>query len=288
VPDWIARRLYASLGAVDAADVLRELNTPAESIIRWNPLGGDRHLLEERLPAGARRCDPPFDDAYRLDGPFALEDSEIWHEGRAMAQSRASMLPVLALDPQPGERILDLCAAPGAKSMFLASRVGDSGHVTSVELHAARAEGLRELATRMHATLTVVSGDAREVALEGPYDAVLVDPPCSGLGVLGTRPDARWRRREESVEALQVLQGGLLSRALQEVRPGGRVVYSTCTLLPEENELVIGASGADLMDLRHVAPDLAHPELIGALRTLPGRDGTDGFFVAGLRPTTTG
>lgn len=126
------------------------------------------------------------------------------------------------------------------------------------------------------------------VALEGGFDAVLVDPPCTGLGVLSSRPDARWRRREESLEPLTRLQGGLLDRALALVRPGGRVVYSTCTLIAPENEDVVRASGARVDDLTVDYPELAHPRLPGALLTLPHRHGTDGFFIARLRPREGG
>jgi 16S rRNA (cytosine967-C5)-methyltransferase len=135
--------------------------------------------------------------------------------------------------------------------------------------------------------VTVVEGDARTVPLDGPFDAVLVDPPCTGLGVLSARPDARWRRREEAIAPLVELQTALLERALASVRPGGRVVYSVCTLLPEEGEQVVAgavAGGAVLDDLRPLLPQAAHPGLTGALMTLPHRDRTDGFLIARLTP----
>jgi 16S rRNA (cytosine967-C5)-methyltransferase len=135
----------------------------------------------------------------------------------------------------------------------------------------------------MGAVVEVVEGDALTVPLDDGWDAVLVDPPCTGLGVLSSRPDARWRRREESLEPLVELQTGLLSRALRLVRPGGRVVYSTCTLIREENEDVVEAAGGRLEDLAGRWPALAHPRMAGALLTLPHRHGTDGFFIARLR-----
>ncbi len=282
MPDWIADRLAASLGAEDAAIVMAAANRPAESALRWNPLRGPRATLERELPPGWR-TDPLVAEAYVLEGPFALEASEAWARGRAMAQSRASMLPAHAVAPRPGERILDLCAAPGAKATHLAALTANGARITSVELRPARAQALRDLARRMGARVEVVEGDARTVALDGPFDAALVDPPCTGLGVLAARPDARWRRREEAVAPLVELQRAVLDRALGAVRPGGRVVYSTCTLLAEENEEVVRASGAALDDLSAELPGPAHPRLPGAVLTLPGRDGTDGFFVARLR-----
>jgi 16S rRNA (cytosine967-C5)-methyltransferase len=282
MPDWIARRLVDSLGEADAEGVMESASRPAESALRWNPLRGPRATLEAELPPGWRR-DAAAPEAYVLSAPFALEDSRAWARGLAMGQSRASQLVAHALDPQPGERVLDLCAAPGAKTTHIAALARGAARITAVELRPQRAQALRALARRMGAVIEVVEGDGLTVPLDGGYDAVLVDPPCTGLGVLSSRPDARWRRREESLEPLVALQTGLLRRALALVRPGGRVVYSTCTLIREENESVVAATGAPLDDLSGRWPGLAHPRLAGALLTLPHRDGTDGFFIARLR-----
>jgi 16S rRNA (cytosine967-C5)-methyltransferase len=282
MPDWIAERLVASLGEADAVAVMEAAAAPAESALRWNPLRGPREELEPELPPGWRR-DPLVPDAYVLSAPFALEESRAWARGLAMGQSRASQLVSLVVDPRPGERVLDLCAAPGAKTTHMAALAGGGARITAVELRPARARALRELADRMGADLEVVEGDAREVPLEGGYDAVLVDPPCTGLGVLSARPDARWRRREEALGPLTELQRGLLERALGLARPGGRVVYSTCTLIAEENEEVVEAAGAPLDDLGAASPGLAHPRRPEALLTLPHRHGTDGFFIARMR-----
>lgn len=280
LPDWIVAGLESSLGE-RAEGVMAALNEPAESALRWNRLRGPRASLEAELPSGRWHRDGLVPEAYVLEGGFALEDSEAWARGRAMAQSRASMLPARVLAPQPGERILDLCAAPGAKATHLAA-LAPGAQIVAVELHASRAEGLRRLARRMGAKIQVVEGDAREVTLAGGFDAALVDPPCTGLGVLSARPDARWRRRAEALPPLLELQRGLLARALDAVRPGGRVVYSTCTLLSAENEEVVAATGAGLDDLGDAYPTLRAPDGSGALMTLPGRDDTDGFYIARL------
>lgn len=279
MPDWIARRLVDALGAADADGVMEAANRPAESAIRWNPLRGPRATLEAEIPAW--HADPLLPEAYVLEAPFALEDSAAWARGRAMGQSRASMIPARALDPRPGETVLDLCAAPGAKATHLAALSRNGCRLTAVELHAARARSLRDLAHRMGARMEVVEGDAREVDLPTGVDAVLLDPPCTGTGVLSARPDARWRRREDALPGLVALQTELLGRALTLLRPGGRLVYSTCTLLPEENEGVLAAVGVTPdPSLADEFPGLAHPSVPGALLVLPHRHGTDGFFVA--------
>ena len=282
MPDWIATRLVDALGEADAVGVMEAAARPAESALRWNPLRGPRASLEAELPEGWHR-DPLVTEAYVLPGAFALEDSQAWARGRAMGQSRASQLVGHLVDPQPGERILDLCAAPGAKTTHLAALTRGAARITAVELRPQRAAALRATARRMGAVVEVVEGDALEMELPGGYDAVLVDPPCTGLGVLSSRPDARWRRREEALEPLTRLQRSLLERALSLVRPGGRVVYSTCTLIAAENEDVVRAVRAPVDDLTAAHPGLAHPRLAGALMTLPHRDRTDGFFIARLR-----
>ena len=281
-PDWIADGLRRSLGDADAEAVMQAANMPSESAVRWNPLRGLREEIEDELPAW--HGDPLLPEAMVLEAPFALEESTAWRDGRVMAQSRASMLPAHALNPMPGERILDLCAAPGAKATQIAALVGGDAEVVAVELHPARARALEEMARRMGADITVIAGDGREVALPGDgFDAVLVDAPCTGTGVLSSRPDARWRRREEALPALVEIQSGLLARALAVVRPGGRVVYSTCSLLREEDEDVVRASGAQVDDLGGEYPGMGSPDLPGALRLLPHVHGSDGFFIARLR-----
>jgi len=282
VPDWIADALVAGLGTEDAEGVLRAANLPAESALRWNPLRGPRATVERALGVTGPP-DPRFPEAIVLPGPFALEDSPLWVAGRVMAQARASMLPARALDPRPRERVLDLCAAPGAKATHLAALSRNGAEIVCVERHAARADALRALARRMGARVTVVVGDGRDVDLPGGFDAALVDAPCTGLGVLSARPDARWRRRPEALAPLVELQRGLLARAVDLVRPGGRVVYSTCTLLPAENEDVVASTGLPLDDLTERFPGMAHPRVPGALLTLPHVHGTDGFFVARIR-----
>jgi 16S rRNA (cytosine967-C5)-methyltransferase len=282
LPDWIVEGLQDALGPL-AGVVMAAANDPAESALRWNSLRGPLDEVLAELPV-PWHGDPDIPEAIVLEEGFGIETSPLWAHGLAMGQSRASMLPARVLDPKPGERILDLCAAPGAKSTQLAALSENRAEIVCVELHESRARGLEALADRMGARLDVRVGDARTIALDGGFDAVLVDPPCTGLGVLSARPDARWRRRPEALEELADLQRAVLARALELVRPGGRVVYSTCTLLAAENEDVVAEAGAPVADLADRYPRWRHPALPGALLTVPGRDGTDGFFVARLEP----
>jgi 16S rRNA (cytosine967-C5)-methyltransferase len=186
---------------------------------------------------------------------FALPQ---YREGLVHPQSRASQLVAPFVDPQPGERVLDLCAAPGGKTTHLAALMQGKGEVVAVEAHAGRAEALRRTAERLRAgNVEVRVQDAREPVAGGPFDRVLLDPPCSGLGTLRSHPDLRWRVTPQDVDRLTVLQDEMLDAARSALAPGGRLVYSVCTLSPAEERL------ADA----------------GAIRTFPHVDDTDGFYI---------
>jgi 16S rRNA (cytosine967-C5)-methyltransferase len=165
-----------------------------------------------------------------------------------------------------------------------------SGEVLAVERHAGRATAMTETVRRLHAedVVRVEVGDAAEPRPEGPFDRVLVDPPCSALGTLAGRPDARWRSSPERIAELVPLQAAILEAAAAVVRPGGTLTYSTCTISAAENELQIEAflaahPGWEADDLQAIYPLWKHPRVAHHLQTLPHRDGTDGFFIARLR-----
>jgi 16S rRNA (cytosine967-C5)-methyltransferase len=200
-------------------------------------------------------------DTIVVDGAFDAFAHPGWAAGRFVAQSRASQLVAPAVDPQPGERVLDLCAAPGSKTTHLAALMGGEGEVVAVERHPGRAEALRRTCARVHArNVDVVTADA--VTFEDPrgFDRVLLDPPCSGLGTLRSHPDLRWRASPEQIERLAVEQDALLSRARALLRPGGPgvLVYSVCTISRAEERM----------------------EGAARWRTFPHRDATDGFYIA--------
>jgi 16S rRNA (cytosine967-C5)-methyltransferase len=248
-PDWIADVWWREWGAENALALMRSQNEPPETAVR-TPEGP---LVFDEIPAG-------------------------WiEEGRVWPQSRGSQLAGNAVGARPGERILDLCAAPGGKATQLAQSAAE---VVAVEKHPGRARELEENAARLGAAnLRVVCADALELPRElAGFDRVLVDAPCSGLGVLNSRPDLRWRAR-----ALPDLQLALLRTALDRVQPGGTVTYSVCTMHRPENEEVVEALGAELEDLGSEFPDFRHPRDPRFLLTLPHIHGTAGFFVARMR-----
>jgi 16S rRNA (cytosine967-C5)-methyltransferase len=261
-PDWVAETWWEELGADEARALMRAQNEEPETAVRL--VRGSIEGIE----------DPELPGAWVVD----RVDEQALAEGRIWPQSRASQLVGLAVGSRPGERTLDLCAAPGGKATMLA------GAVDAVEVDADRAAALEKTAARLGAAgVRVVRADGRELPAElAAYDRALVDAPCSGLGVLASRPDLRWR-----ATPLPELQSELLRAAIERTRPGGTVVYSVCTINRVESEDVVDAvvaEGRVRIDptLGDEWPRYRHrrrPELV---QTLPHRDRTSGFFVARL------
>jgi len=217
--------------------------------------------------------------------------------GQFSIQDEASQLVVDLLDPKPGERVLDTCAAPGTKTAAIAERLNGEGHILALDRHPRRlhlvGRGVRRLGLGGVATLERDATKSLKDLLEtGEFDRILVDAPCSGLGSLRRNPDARWRVRPEDFEALSKIQRAILESAASVLRPGGSLVYSTCTITPEENEDVIRGFMATRSQWqvaqREEAP-AAIQKLIdddGFLRLLPHRHGMDGFFAVRLIRST--
>jgi 16S rRNA (cytosine967-C5)-methyltransferase len=300
-PLWLARMWWQELGAEPARSLLAACNEPAELALRVNVLRGSRDALLTRLTeAGVEAC--------AAEGPWPLAAAEeIVVEGRTGAavpkmvasgeltpQSRGSAAAVELLDPQPGEHVLDLCAGPGIKTGQIAARMEDRGEVISLEKDAARAAEVAAQATRLGLrSVTVVEGDAAAGVVAEGFDRALVDPPCSDLGALASRPDARWRKSPRTIERLAELQSHFLRRGLEALRPGGTLVYSTCTISRREGEGQVAALESvapagevpafTVDDLGAAAPGLRSPQDPRCLQFRPDRDRTTGFFVCRLR-----
>ena len=290
-PEWMLRMWTDALGAAEAAALLVRDNEPPESAVRANELRTTRESLRRELAElGVESHDAPgLPEGLVLDTPFDVHGSEPFARGDLMPQSRSSMLVAHVLDPEPGERVLDMCAAPGGKTTHIAALMDGRGSVVAVEHNERRAAELAENRDRLGASIVeVLARDARDPVEPGGFDRVLLDPPCSDLGTLQSRPDARWRKTPEQVEELAAVQAELLESAAAQVRPGGTLVYSTCTISPAENERRLAAfieGHADFAadDLGAERPELASPADRRFLQVLPHRHGTDGFFIGRLR-----
>ena len=263
-PDWVARVWWRDLGAEESLALMRAQNEAPETVVRLNKL--------RRGPV-AGEPDPEIPGALRVD----RVDECDFAVGFVWPQSRGSQLAGLAVGAQDGERVLDLCAAPGGKTTQLAEAAAE---VVAVEKHEGRARELEGNCKRLGAkNVRVVHADALELPGDlGKFDRVLVDAPCSGLGVLAARPDLRWRAKP-----LPELQRELLRAAAEQVKPGGSVTYAVCTINADENEAVVDASGLEPEPLGEEWPQFVHPRRPEFLLTSPHRHGTSGFFIARLK-----
>jgi 16S rRNA (cytosine967-C5)-methyltransferase len=215
-----------------------------------------------------------------------LRETSAFRNGLIRFQDEASQLVVRLVAPQPGERILDLCAGSGGKTLHMAALMGNLGEIVAVDLHPDKLDLLTQEAGRLGVTIVkTLQGDAGRLP-EGflaAFDRVLLDAPCSGLGTLRRNPEIRWRVTAKDLETSSRMQKRLLRSAAKCVKPGGLLIYSVCTVSPEENEEVAADLLASRPGFKPIPPEGISPELINAdgfFQTFPHRHGTDGFFGA--------
>ena len=287
-PRWFVGKMCKRLGDEGCEALLQADNDPTPVTVRVNTLKTDRSaLLRRQEEAGCpARPHPDLENALILEQAGAALRTGLMDEGLLYIQDAASQLCVEALDPRPGETVLDLCAAPGGKALLAAQKMKNTGEIVAVDLHPHRVELMEKNAVRMGVTcLRAVAGDAFTFC-EAPEsaDAVLCDVPCSGMGVIRKKPDMRYKDGD-SIKALPPLQLAILKNGAACLRPGGRLVYSTCTLLREENEAVIETFLRENPDFAPEAFSLPGVGEIaeGQITLWPQIHGTDGFFIAKLR-----
>jgi 16S rRNA (cytosine967-C5)-methyltransferase len=300
-PEWLARRWLRRWGFEDTEKLCLWNNEPAETWLRANRLRCTPEGLIRALPAepgggdaAPGRWSPA---AVRLTGLGAPDALAPFQAGLCTVQSESSQLAALLLAPAPGEKVLDACAAPGGKTTHLAELMDNRGEITALDIHAPRLALIERSASRLGlGVVTVRAADARALppAERGAYDKVLVDAPCSGLGVLRRRADLRWQKDEQVIAALPALQLDILLGAAAAARPGGEVVYAACTVEPEENFAVAKDFIAARPDFQPVplAPLLPFPCPSpadrrqwekGMWQILPQTHAMDGFFLAKFR-----
>lgn len=271
-PPWIVTDLLGRFGAERTASILHADNDPPGLTLRAT---GDRDALIAELRAAGVDAGPGrLPQAVRAPGADPRRLLAV-ADGRAVPQDEASMRVVEATGAGPGDRVLDLCAGPGGKSTYLAQLVAPEGRVVAVERHPHRATLIRDAAARVGVEVEVHVADATRPPLPGvgPYDVVLVDAPCTGLGTGRRRPEVRWRRDPEDTAELATLQRELVAVAAGQVRPGGTLTYSVCTWTAEETAAV-----AATVDARE---DAFQP--LGRTQLLPDSDDTDGMYLATWR-----
>jgi 16S rRNA (cytosine967-C5)-methyltransferase len=289
-PDWIVEFWSRQLGLAETEELCQWFNQPPTIHLRVNPLKTSLPEVEvalEKVGVAVSRI-PPLPFALKLTGAVGnIRKLPGFHEGWWMVQDASAQLVTYLLNPQPGETIIDVCAAPGGKTTHIAELMGDKGEVFAGDRSPSRLKKLRQNAARLElSSISTVPGDCRELTqFVGRGDRVLLDVPCSGLGTLHRRADARWRQTSENIRELGSLQRELLETASTWVKSGGVLVYATCTIHPWENDEVIEDFLASHPDWSIEPPPtdfMVPPEAIGWVKVWPHRYHLDGFFMVRL------
>ena len=290
LPDWLWERLVGAYGAQEAAAIAQGLLGAAPLDLRVNlaKISRDGALARLALDAAPTALSPA---GIRLRGKPAINRHALFLEGAVEVQDEGSQLLAYLVAPRRGEMVADFCAGAGGKTLALSMLMHGTGRIYAMDVSEKR---LRELAPRavragisnVHPIVLAGEGDIRAKRLAGKLDRVLVDAPCSGFGTLRRNPDLKWRHGAVAVTELAAKQARILNAAAKLLKPGGRLVYATCSILPDENETVVDAFAASHPEFKA----LSCAELLAAqripldtgerLRLWPHRHGTDGFFAA--------
>lgn len=294
-PDWLVKLWLNTYGKEETEKLLKANNDEPPLTLRANRLKGERATLIEALRAkGLDAAPTPWSpQGIHLKATSSVDQIPGFQEGLFQIQGEASQLIGFLVDPKPGERLLDACAAPGGKTTHLAELMEDTGEIIATDISATGLEKLKQNVQRL--TLRSVRCFCLDVtkgltaSMAGPYDRILVDAPCTGLGTLRSHPEAKWHRGEGDIRRMSRLQKKIVRKLFPHLKPGGVLVYATCTLTREENEKVV----EDFLDNQsefiledagsYLPPEARHLTSGKYLLALPHRDNTDGFFAARMR-----
>jgi 16S rRNA (cytosine967-C5)-methyltransferase len=295
LPDWVVERLRRRFPEPEILALAQGLNAPAPLDLRVNTLLADREAVQRALAIDAVACEPtPYSPVgLRVRGRPAINRHPLFLEGAVEVQDEGSQLLGYLMAPTRHDLVVDFCAGSGGKSLLLGALMRSHGRIYAFDVSAARLARLKPRLKRSGLSNITAQpirneNDIRVKRLAGKIDRVLVDAPCSGLGTLRRNPDLKWRQSPRSVEELTHKQGAILRAAAGLVKPGGRLVYATCSLLAEENEDIVAAFLSERADFRLLhCRDLLSQQGITLdtgeyLRLLPHRHGTDGFFATAM------
>lgn len=284
-PKRFVKRLVSLLGREEAERFLACDNQIAPITVQVNPLKTTLEALTEELQQAGISVQPHswVPDCLELSGTGDLAALPSFREGKFLVQDPAARLVSLIAGIRPGQKVLDVCAAPGGKSLSAAFAMAGNGSIVACDLHENKLKRIQESADRLGVNIiTTQAADGRvfRPEWEASFDTVLVDAPCSGLGIIRKKPDTRYKKADD-LFTLPVVQAAILDNAARYVRPGGTLVYSTCTILPEENEQVTEAFLAEHADFGLEPFELPLPvgKSDGSLTLWPQRHDTDGFYI---------
>ena len=295
LPDWVIERLQAHLREPDILALARGLNQPAPLDLRVNTLLAKREaVLQELAAAGMEAVPAPHSPVgIRVTGRPAINRHPLYAQGAVEVQDEGSQLLGFLVAPRRHDLVADFCAGAGGKSLMLGALMHSHGRIYAFDTSPARLARLKPRLKRsglsnIHPHVIAHERDTAVKRLAGKVDRVLVDAPCSGLGTLRRNPDVKWRQSPQSIGELKIKQRAILRSAATLLKPGGRLVYATCSFLPEENEAVVAdflaehpryrqLNCGELLRLQDLTPDTGEN-----LRLLPHLHGTDGFFAAAI------
>ena len=290
-PEWLVSRLLSILGREETEKFLRLNNEPAPMTVQVNPLKTtEDKLVRELENAGVKvKPHPWLAGCLELSGTGDLTTLGAFYNGKFTVQDAAARLVSYAADFHRGDRVLDVCAAPGGKSFAAAFAMGGEGSILSCDLHENKLKRTREGAERLGITcIETAAADGcvlREEWCEA-FDVVVCDVPCSGLGIIRKKPDVR-EKAAEALAGLPAIQSAILANSARYVKPGGILVYSTCTILPEENEQVTDAFLASHSDFTYETFSVpTFDDVAGHITLWPQKHGTDGFYICRMRKET--
>lgn len=289
-PEWMVKRWLDRFDAEETIKLCRANNEVPAFSVRTNTLKITRSELREQLEKAGLNVEESrwVPEGLILEGFSALGQLAALQNGLFQVQDESSMLVAHVLDPQPGEFIIDACGAPGGKTTHIAQKMGNRGRILSTDIHAHKLKLTMENCQRLGIDIVETRAlDARYLheQFSRQADRVLVDAPCSGLGVLRRKPDARWRKSPQMLVELPKLQLEILNSAAQCVKPGGVLVYSTCTIEPEENQEVVRRflAAHAAYSLEPAGEFLPLARAADMVQLYPQRDGADGFFIARMK-----
>lgn len=291
-PQWIVQRWVKRYGAEQTIEICQQLNKIPPTVIRTNTLHLTRQQLLENLSQEKAEAEviSILDEAVNLINYSSIANLDSFQRGEFFVQGLSSMLVAPILNPAPDDVVIDLCAAPGGKTTHCAQLMENQGLIKAVDIHEQKLDLIQENCQRLSIdNIETYCADGREIEFEDKADKILIDAPCSGLGIIAKKPEIRWQKKPQDLQQLQELQLELLSNAAGLLATGGELIYSTCTFTAEENETVINKFLAEnnqfaLVDLKDEADDLGVTDYLtdGMLKILPDNDLLEGFFIAKL------
>ena len=292
-PEWLSERWISAYGREFAEGLMQAGNDKPAYIIRINTLRTGKDELMKRLYEKGFNVKPGkyLDDTLCVENPAGIMKTDEYREGLFIVQDESSMLPVRVLEPRPGQLLMDVCSAPGGKAAYAAALMNNEGSVIARDIYENKLGLIRKTSQRLG--LNIIEERAADAAVtdpeyKGKADRVLADVPCTGFGIIRRKPDIKWARKQEDIHELSMLQKSILNASAEYLKPGGVIVYSTCTFGEEENEAIIDEfinenPDFELVDFNELLPEGLECSRIGMLQLYPNVHGTDGFFISKLR-----